>query len=364
MKTLTARFAFLSRLREWARKHTVIVYLLVGGSVIIVASTVALVLFYQQPTPAPIATARPAPKPKPKPIVYYSHLTGEQVPDEAAITAPVTAIMIENSPDARPQSGLKSAGVVYEAIAEGGITRFLTLFQTAKPSLVGPVRSLRMYYVDWLAPYNPSIAHVGGSLNALNEVRNGNYRDIDQFFNGGSYWRATDRYAPHNVYTSFEKLDALNASKGYTKSDFTSFPRTDGASSETPNATNVSINFSSALYNTAYTYDKTTNTYARSLAGEPHLDREAGQISPSVVVALRVNMTLVMEDGYREQIETSGSGEATIFQNGTATPATWHKTDRSSPLTLTDQEGKEIPLVRGQTWIAAVPLSGGSVSWQ
>jgi len=364
MKTLTARFAFLTRFREWARQHTVATYLLLGGAAIVIASVVALVLFYQQPTPAPVTIIKSAPKPKPKPIVYYSRLTGEQVVDEAAITAPVTAIMIENSPDARPQSGLKSAGVVYEAIAEGGITRFLTLFQNTKPSLVGPVRSLRMYYVDWLAPYNASVAHVGGSLFALNEIRNGNYRDIDQFFNGGSYWRATDRYAPHNVYTNFEKLDALNAAKGYTSSTFTSFSRTDGKAAETPDATNIAINFSSALYNTSYIYDKTTNTYARSLAGQPHLDREAGQISPSVVVALRVNMTLVMEDGYREQIETTGSGEATIFQNGTATQATWHKADRSSPLTLTDQEGKEIPLVRGQTWIAAVPLSGGSVSWE
>ena len=107
--------------------------------------------------------------------------------------------MIENSPDARPQSGLKAAGVVYEAIAEGGITRFMALYQTSKPELIGPVRSLRMYYLDWFAPYSASIAHVGGSLNALTEARSGKYRDLDQFFNSQTYWRASDRYAPHNV---------------------------------------------------------------------------------------------------------------------------------------------------------------------
>lgn len=332
---------------------------------LLIASGVTFALLYQKPvesTPEPVVTK---PTPKPEPVKYYSLLTGEEIATESAQTAPVTAIMIENSPDARPQSGIKDAGVIYEAIAEGGITRFLALYQNKKPTLVGPVRSVRMYYVDWLAPYNASVAHVGGSLNALSEVRNGNYRDIDQFFNAGTYWRASDRYAPHNVYTSFENLDALNNAKGYTESKFTSFPRTDGKPAEAPTASSISINFSSSLYNTTYTYDKENNRYLRSLGSVPHNDREAGQITPSVVIALRVNMDLVMEDGYREQINTTGNGSAVLFQNGTAEEVTWHKADRASPLRLTDSEGKDLSLVRGQTWIAAIPTSGGGgVSWQ
>ena len=118
----------------------------------------------------------------------YPENSLESIPQASAnLSKPVTAIMIENSPDARPHSGLKQAEVVYEAIAEGGITRFLTLFQQHKPQLIGPVRSLRMYYVDWLAPYQASVAHVGGSHASLQEIRNGKYRDIDQFFNGSSY---------------------------------------------------------------------------------------------------------------------------------------------------------------------------------
>lgn len=272
--------------------------------------------------------------------------------------------MIENSPDARPQSGLKQAGVVYEAIAEGGITRFLTLHQQDKPQLIGPVRSVRMYYVDWLAAYQASVAHVGGSYLALQEVRNGNYRDIDQFFNSSYYWRATDRYAPHNVYTSFAKLDALNQSKGYTTSEFKGFSRIDGKPVDTPNATSIAINFSGPLYNTSYAYDKATNTYLRSEGGVPHMDREDGQITPSVVVALKVDESTVFEDGYRQNINTIGSGEATIFQNGTALNVTWHKPDRTTGITFTDASGKDVPLVRGQTWIAAIPNGEGSVSWQ
>lgn len=300
----------------------------------------------------------------PEPTRYYSPLTGNKVDTEAATKQAVTGIMLENSPDARPQSGLKQAGIVYEAIAEGGITRFLALYQEAKPQLIGPVRSVRMYYVDWVAPYNASVAHIGGSAAALKEVRNGTYRDIDQFFNGAYYWRATDRYAPHNVYTSFEKLDALNNAKGYTSSSFTAWPRQDGKASQTPNATSVAINFSSALFNTSYEYDKASNTYLRSIGGEASNDREEGRIAPTTVIAMKVAMSTVLEDGYRESITTTGSGEAIIFQNGTATTATWHKAARNSSIVFTDTNGKEVALNRGQTWVAAVPNSGGSVSWQ
>jgi hypothetical protein len=312
-----------------------------------------------EPVPAYAVPKKPAPKP-----VYYSALTGEKVVDEAATKQAVTAIMLENSPDARPQSGLKQAGMVYEAIAEGGITRFLTLHQQDKPQMIGPVRSLRMYYVDWLAPYQASVAHVGGSAASLAEVRSGKYRDIDQFFNGAYYWRATDRYAPHNVYTSFEKLDELNKSKGYTESKFTSFSRKDGKASSEPTASNIAINFSSSWYNTTYTYDQKNNRYNRFLAGVPHTDREDGAITPSVIIALKVDEIRVLEDGYRESISTIGSGQAVVFQNGNAQEVTWHKPDRFTHITLTDATGKDVPLVRGQTWIAAVPNGHGSVSWE
>jgi hypothetical protein len=354
-----------AKLTAWAKTHPKKAVAIASVAIVLISGAIVYASLVLSEKPAPVTKA-PV-KVTPKPVVvkkYYSPLTGSEVADEAATKVPVTAIMIENSPDARPQSGLKQAGVVYEAIAEGGITRFLTLHQQDKPQLIGPVRSLRMYYVDWLAPYNASIAHVGGSAAALAEVRNGNYRDIDQFFNASTYWRATDRFAPHNVYTSFEKLDALNKAKGYTESAFTGFSRVDGKPADTPNATNIAVTISGPLYNSSYTYDKATNTYARSQAGAAHLDREDGQITPSVVIALKVDMTKVLEDGYRESITTTGSGEALIFQNGIAQTVTWSKADRASQLKFVDADGKDVSLVRGQTWISAVPNSGGAVSWQ
>lgn len=355
------RFA---RLKEWIRTHRTRTYIIAGSFLILAVGGGALALLLQPQPQIETAAISTPPKPAPPPPIYYSPLTGEQVADEAVTKQTVTAIMIENSPDARPQSGLKQAGIIYEAVAEGGITRFLTLHQQDKPQLIGPVRSLRMYYVDWLAPYNASVAHIGGSAAALKEIRNGKYRDIDQFFNAGSYWRARDRYAPHNVYTSFEKLDALNAAKGYISSQFTGFPRVDGKPVEAPNASSITINISGPLYNTSYTYDAANNRYNRSLGSKPHTDREDGPITPSVVIAMKVNMHRVFEDGYREDIDAIGSGQAFIFQNGTVHDVTWKKPSRESQITFTDAEGKEVQLVRGQTWISAVPNSTGSVSWQ
>ena len=354
----------LQRLRDFIDRHRIATMCICGAILVAIGGAVAFVLTYRAPVAdtAYHAPAKKAPKPAEK---YYSHLNGIEVASKADLSKPVTAIMIENSPDARPHSGLKQAEVVYEAIAEGGITRFLTLFQQHKPQLIGPVRSLRMYYVDWLAPYQASVAHVGGSHASLQEIRNGKYRDIDQFFNGSSYWRANDRRPPHNVYTSFEKLDALNASKGYKSSQFTSFARADGKASDKPNAVSIDINFSSSWYNTHYDYDKASNTYLRSIGGQASNDREEGRLAPSVVIALHVNETTVMEDGWRQSIVTTGTGTATVFQNGTVAECTWRKNDRFSPLELIDAAGKPVALNRGQTWIAAVPNSGGGgVSWQ
>lgn len=362
MKHLSVPHRWFPRLREWLHQRPYRIYLMIG-LLLILAELIAVAIMFAMPQKAVDTTPLKVIK-KPAPVIYYSPLTGAKVANEAATTQAVTGIMIENSPDARPQSGLKDAGIIYEAVAEGGITRFLALYQEGKPQLIGPVRSVRMYYVDWVAPYNAGIAHIGGSAAALSEVRNGSYRDLDQFFNSAYYWRATDRYAPHNVYTSFAKLDELNAAKGYTSSSFTGFVRKDSKASTTTDATSIDLTISSALYNPHYDYDTGTNTYLRSVNGTASNDREGGQLAPSVVVALKVDMVNVMEDGWRESITTTGTGMAYVFQNGTVIECTWHKASRSEPLELLDASGKSIALNRGQTWIAAIPNSGGGVTWK
>jgi len=350
----------------WARvkKHRVLVLSILGVLIVATITTGIFYIFFHQTDTKPTPSAEVVSEPTPEPTKYYSPLTGSLVTDENATKSAVTGIMIENSTDARPQSGLKNSGIVFEAIAEGGITRFLVLYQQEKPQMIGPVRSIRLYDAEWAAAFDTSIGHVGGSAGGLAEVRNGSYRDIDQFFNSTAYWRATDRYAPHNVYTSFEKLDKLNADKGYTSSTFTGFTRIDEAPVATPDAKNIQINISGPLYNSTYAYDTATNSYLRSQAGAPHLDREDGQINPKSVVGMMVDETSVMQDGSRESITTISSGKATIFQNGTAQKVTWSKSSKTDQIKFTDSLGNDVPLVRGQTWIVAVPNGAGDVTWQ
>ncbi len=348
----------------WIRTHQRASIIMVGSILILSASALTAFLL-TRPIPSTPAPPASIPQPAPEPTAYYSPLTGSVVKNEATTKRAVTAIMIENSPDARPQSGLKESGVIFEAIAEGGITRFLVLYQQEQPKLIGPVRSLRMYYVDWLAPFNASVAHVGGSQKSLKEIRNGHYRDIDEFFYASTYWRATDRYMPHNVYTNFSRINALNKKKGYTTSSFTGFSRSDETSStSTAPATKVAIKISSDLYNSSYTYSKKTNLYNRSQGGAKHLDREKGQISPRVVIAMIVDQHTVIEDGPREQIKAIGSGTAHIFQNGNHQKVTWEKKNRRAQITFTDSSGDDVPLARGQTWITAIPKNSGKVTWR
>ncbi len=353
----------IENIRKWAAGHRKQSWAICAIIALCIGGLISFIVFSAlQPADTAKKTTVSSKK-KVEAIKYYSKMTGNLVANETAISAPVTGIMIENSPDARPQSGLKDSEILFEAIAEAGITRFIALFQQNKPQLIGPVRSVRIYYIDWAAAFNASIAHIGGSDEALAEVRNGNYRDLDQFFNSKSYWRSTDREAPHNVYTSFEKLDALNASSGYLASDFIGFTHVDGKPSKTPTATNINVNISSDTFNSSYIYDPTTNKYARSQDGAPHLDREGGQITPSVVIAMYVDESRAGDYKNHEIITTIGTGNATIFQNGEVIEATWRKSSKVDQLVFTDISGTEISFVRGQKWITAVPNSGGSVNY-
>jgi hypothetical protein len=301
-------------------------------------------------------------KPKKKPTTVASNLTGLQVAPEIN-NKPVTAVMVENSMEARPQAGLLNSGVVFEAIAEGGITRFLALYQDTAPESIGPVRSARPYYIDWALGFDATYAHVGGSPEALQQVKNDNVKDLDQSYNAAAYERVSDRYSPHNVFTSMAKLSALEQSKGYGKSKFTSFPRKKEKASETPTASTINLAISSVRYNVQYAYDKASNSYLRTMGGTPHTDATTSkQIMPKVVIAMVMNYGIA-SDGKHSVYNTIGNGQVYIFQDGGVTEGTWQKTEKSSQITFTDAAGKLIKLNPGQTWITAIN-SAASVTYQ
>ncbi len=293
-------------------------------------------------------------------ITEPAPLTGVEV-DPSVARRPVIAVMIENSPDARPQSGLDSAGVVFETVAEGGITRFIALFQDRSPSKVGPIRSLRPYYVDWFMGFDAAIAHVGGSAQALNLLPARNAKTLNQFTYSAPYYRASDRFAPHNMYSSVTDLRNLAVSLGYNRSSFKEIPRSEPNPAESPQASRITINYSSSLYQAEFRYDPDNNNYIRYMAGSPHIDRETGK-------AIRVDNVIVLnmtssQNGQYVVLNTIGSGNATLFKDGRRQSITWRQTSYSNRIELLDSSGKEVELAKGDTWLAALP-SGRTFEYQ
>jgi hypothetical protein len=289
----------------------------------------------------------------PQPTTVASTLSGLQV-DKAVNARPVTAVMIENSLDARPQSGLSQSNVVFEAIAEGGITRFLALYQDTAPGAVGPVRSARPYYLQWELGFDANYAHVGGSPQAISEIKSKGVKDLDQFYNAGAYDRIKARVAPHNVYTSIDRLVALAAGKGYTASSFTGFARKAEGPSQHVTARKIDLTLSGPLYNAHYDYNPATNSYLRSEGGAAHIDANGSvQISPKVVVAL-VMPYGIQVDGKHSDYGTIGSGQAYIFQDGVVVSGNWTKKSDTDQFAFTDAAGKPLGLNPGQTWLTAV----------
>jgi len=294
----------------------------------------------------------------PKETRVEAPLTGELV-DPSGADKRVLAVVIENSPEARPQSGYNDADIVYETLAEGGITRTLALFQSKSSKEIGPVRSARDYFIEWLSEFNGIFAHVGGSTPALAIISSAKIPDLNQFYNGSYYWRSNNRYAPHNVYTTTEKLYAAATANSLST---TGAPKPLSFKKETdekdrPASQVVTVNFSGPLFQVVYRYDPKTNTYARSNAGVAFKDANTGvQIAPkNVIVEYTSVVPYINEDGAQGVHIGTTSGRGVFFQDGIATEITWSKSSRSARTIYKDVSGKEMQFNRGQTWIEVAP---------
>lgn len=302
---------------------------------------------------------------KPKSNLVPSNLTGLMV-NPSINNLPVTAVMVENSLQARPQSGLEQAGVIFEAMAEGGITRYMALYQDTAPNYVGPIRSARPYFVSWAMGFDAAYAHVGGSPQALQDIQSWGTKDLNQFYYGNYYTRISTRVAPHNVYTSLAELHSLESTLGYKKSIFTSWPRANGTPLKNPTATSINLTLSNSYFNPSYNYDQTTNSYNRDLAGQPEVGTDTNlQYSPKVVIAIVVpetNGPLDASGAYYSDYSYIGSGQAYIFQNGGVQIGQWSKSSNNSQIMFTNNSGQNITLDPGQVWITAV-VSSSYVSY-
>lgn len=313
------------------------------------------------------------------------------------------AAMIENHADSRPPSGLSKADVIYEAVAEGGITRFMGIFYcgaAAEDVQIAPVRSARVYFVDWAAGYgkNPIFMHVGGAndyagsgdttkeARALELLETLGWRtpggnDFDTTYDSGFpiFWRNYERL-DHEVATEHTMMASLDAA--YTEADERGFGAKDekGVSwdsafkpwkfadgkSQSQTVKEISFGFWSNKpdYDVTWKYDPASNNYARYNGGKAHKDLTGDvQLTAKNVVVLFTKERESVDRNKHSLYTTIGDGDALIFQNGEAIEGTWEKEDRTSMIVFKDSKGKEISFVKGgQIWIEVVAI-GNEVSY-
>lgn len=267
------------------------------------------------------------------------------------------AVVIENHIDARPQSGLSKADLVYEALAEGGITRLLAIY-LVEDGRLGPVRSNRPYFLDWVKEYDAGYAHVGGSPRAQSLIGPYKIRDLDQFGIGApTYERSAARSAPHNVYTTTKRLRPAAKGKGYKGPiEIDSWQFADEATaSARPKKFELRIPYAAYLMDVLWRYDRKSNTYLRFNGGTAHKDAETKkQLFAKTIIVQKVATSLEDSAG-RLKMKTIGSGKVQVFKDGKVINGTWKKKGRSARTKLFDKKGDEIALNRGKIWVEVVP---------
>lgn len=316
------------------------------------------------PAPSPSADATESPTPEPTPVLVSAPLTGRLVSPAAAARHPI-AVMIDDLWAARPQSGFSAASVVWQAPAEGGIPRYMLIFGENQPGAVGPVRSARYYYIAWAAEWHAVYAHAGGSPQALETLwAQGDGKlvyNADQFAYGAYFHRVTDRFAPHNLYTDGQQLDAIAAGVGAAGTPVQPIWQfaPDASLADRPAGGQIVVSYPSNTIE--YDYDRATNSYPRTVSVEgPQHDAATGErVAPQNVVIMLMQFG-PLNDGHqnkgRLEATVVGRGPAWICTNGRTTKGTWRKASLTAPTRFYDDQGREITLTVGQTFVNVLPL--------
>lgn len=293
-------------------------------------------------------------------------------------------VMLENHTEARPHSGLSFADVVYEAVAEGGITRFLAVYYCQDAGITGPVRSARTYFLDMVSEYgdSPLYAHVGGAntpgpANALGQIEDygwAGYNDLNQFSVGFPTYRRDEARAgrpvatEHTMYTTTSKLWKVGEERKLTEKnedganwdeDFVPYKFKEESPSNAAQSIHVEYWANQSNYDVDWKYDPKTNSYLRVNGGQPHNDRNTGkQITAKNIVVLYMTERRA-NDGYEGNLHllygTKGSGKALIFMDGKEITGKWTKDSRTDRTIIT-ANGSEVKFDPGTIWFHILPI--------
>ena len=293
-------------------------------------------------------------------LTEISPLTGLPTSPETMTRRP-WAVVVENFFTVRPQAGLGAADIVFESPTEGGITRLLAIYQSSLPKLVGPVRSARSYFNDWIRPFSPFYSHSGGSDRALQQLRAGygGIIDINEFFHGAAYERISKFTPPHNLFTTTERFSSyLTANKYELESAVPKLSFVDTLP-PAPTITSITLPYLPEEYEVTYEYKPASGTYQRLVDGTTQLDATTNQVlTVKNVVVLFTDIEPIPNDPLlRVELRTLGTGEARVYTGGQVYSGTWRKTKPDSLIELVDNSGQILPLQPGNTWFSAMDSS-------
>jgi hypothetical protein len=314
-------------------------------------------------TPKPVAAITPETKVSEGTVTTAAGapapLTGVPDASGAAASRPSIAVKIDNAPEARPQSGLDVADIVYEEVVEGGVTRLIAVFHSTAPALAGPVRSVRPMDPDILSAFHGLVAYSGGIPAFVSLLRKAPVQDVNVDVATDAYSWDKSRSAPHNEYVSPDKLWPK------AKGDYAAPPRAmfgyraAGEAFGDADAPHVSIRYS-PRQTSVYDWDAASGTWKRTSNGTPHVTASGAQIAPqNLVIQFVTTRTL----GYKDQSGTNvvesnvlGSGDAWILSGGRVTKGRWSKASESAPTKFTDAAGDPVKLAAGRTWVHFAPV--------
>ncbi len=296
---------------------------------------------------------------------YFCPFCGAKIEDRGLIERKSLVVKVENSPGARPQSGLSKACLIYEFPVEGFITRFNLIYLHNDSETVGPVRSGRLPDLEILSQYQGVLVFSGASRKVMSRLRASPFILIDHGGHGSLFWRSRYRKMPHNLYTNTRKIREYLSNKGLeNKVSHTGFLFKNDNPVSTPTASSLGVNFSSTC-RARFTYDSKTNSYLRYQLNQPLIDALSGkQLKAKNVIFLfaRLYWTGLKDKRGSNSPDFSlkGEGKSLVFTDGAAIKARWHS--RAGAPFLLSEKGEEIKLNRGLTWIEVIP-SNGSISW-
>lgn len=281
-------------------------------------------------------------------VVGRYPLTGMPADDAAKLRRPAVAVKIDNNAQARPQSGLEAADVIYEEFTEG-ITRFVVIFQSSEAAMVGPVRSVRPGDPGIVKPFGGPLVFSGGSGPVLGVVGAAGIVQVTEN-DRATLRRRSGRRAPHNLYTDTAAMFAKASGSGPPAFSPFLAPGAGAAGAGATPALNLRLAPAPGV-TAQYEWDAAANVWKRSTDGRPHTVEGGAQISPRNVIVQYTPYVVFPADQKVRYPEVVGSGDAVVFMAGAQIKARWNKASAGAMTTFSDSAGKPIALSPGQTWV-------------